>query len=293
MRLFFINLYRFFSEAHGAITLAAFCQVKMINIIFKIDDKNGIAFLVALTTFCIYNFYSVFTAFFHPENFETHRISFWRQYRYFYLGLLFAVSFILAFKYNFLLPAFLNFPRHHFFIFSILAVLSVFYGVPMFGNKSLRDLPFLKIFIISAVWAVMVVLMPVIIYSSPVSNALLGLMLIEKFCFVLAVTLLCDMYDSAWDKLSGLKTIPIYFGNRTTSNLIYALLIFNLVLDIYFYFKIPGFSLPVLISFILSELITLVFLKKINLLSQSVYFKDGVDGLLICSWLIYIIETQF
>lgn len=297
MRLYFINLYRFLSEAHVVITTAAFCQVKMINVIFKIEDKNDIAFFVALTTFCIYNFYSVFTAFFHPENFETHRINFWRRYRYLYLYLLLSVSVILIFKYYFLFPVFFNFPRHHYLVFSILAILSVFYGVPMFGNKSLRDLPFVKIFIISTVWAFMVVLLPVIIYSPPVSNTILGWMLIEKICFLLAITLLCDIYDVEWDKKGNVKTIPVYFGVRATVNLIYALLIFTLALNIYFYFENTGFSLSVLISSvltaILSALLTSVFRKKINYLSESVFFKDGVDGLLICSWLFLIVEKYF
>ena len=297
MRLFLLNFYRFLSEGHAVITLAAYCQVKLINLIFNIEDKNSIAFFVALTTFSIYNFYSVFTAFFNPLNFEQHRIVFWRLNKYFYLGLLLTASLILILKYYFLIPVFLNFPRHHFFIFSILTVLSVFYGVPIFGNRSLRDFPFVKIFIISSVWVFMVVLLPMIIYSPPISNIILGWMLIEKFSFLFALTLLCDINDAVWDQKSNMKTIPIYFGTKNTVYLIYSLLLFRLVIDVYFYFQIRDFSLAVLISCIITVLLCVLLIlfyrKKTNFLSESLFFKDWADSLLICPWLILSVLWKF
>lgn len=279
----FLNAYRFFSEAHLIIAFAAFCQVRMTQFFFSITDTHHIAVFFALSTFIVYNFYSVYTAFFHPNNFEKHRIIFWQRYRQYYLLLLLIVMGVTLLKFYFLLPVILNFSLQHFIAFFILGMLSIVYGVPCYKNTSLRDLPFIKIFIISLVWASMVFsyqLSESYQLSAVSHQQKVYFLFIEKFCFVFTLALLCDINDASWDKQNHIKTIPNYFGLKKTKYLIYALLFIVAGLDFYLFSSVFLFASLVTVG------ITFFITKNTDLEMKSVFFKDLVDALLVVSWLV-------
>ncbi len=96
------------------------------------------------------------------------------------------------------------------------ALLSLGYTLPFLKGKQLRlrDLDFIKIFLVAGVWAWVSVLLPALEYGCP--KAMLALMLAERSCFVFAITLPFDIRDLKVDASSQLRTLPAAIGiNRS------------------------------------------------------------------------------
>jgi 4-hydroxybenzoate polyprenyltransferase len=98
--------------------------------------------------------------------------------------------------------------------------------LPISGRKNfrLRDLPFVKIFLIAMVWAGMAVILPLVEQSgwSAIGEKelqLLGLQLI----YILLITLPFDINDWRIDRMTGVKTIPNVLGIPRSKRLVGAL----------------------------------------------------------------------
>jgi 4-hydroxybenzoate polyprenyltransferase len=98
--------------------------------------------------------------------------------------------------------------------------------LPISGRKNfrLRDLPFVKIFLIALVWAGMAVILPLVEQSgwSAIGERelqLLGLQLI----YILLITLPFDINDWRIDRMTGVKTIPNVLGISKSKRLVGAL----------------------------------------------------------------------
>jgi 4-hydroxybenzoate polyprenyltransferase len=103
-----------------------------------------------------------------------------------------------------------------------LAVLSFGYGLPLFthkGRKSgLRQVPGLKPLLITIVWVLSCVLLPVLEAQANGSTSLaqtdVYILLAKRFLFIAALTVPFDIRDLFQDRIAGLKTLPVYFGER-------------------------------------------------------------------------------
>ncbi len=107
-------------------------------------------------------------------------------------------------------------------------IVSLGYVLPILGDqKRLRDLSYIKIFLIAIVWAWVTVWLPALelgVYS----NAFVYLMLLERALFVFAITLPFDIRDLKVDAFSKVPTIPFRIGVQKTKWLAYFLLIIML-----------------------------------------------------------------
>lgn len=117
--------------------------------------------------------------------------------------------------------------------------LSVLYPLKFqFGKKSfrLRDLPFLKIFIIALVWSVVGVGFNYAFWNvSPDIKYL-----ITQFLFIIIITLPFDIRDRETDMQTHVSTIPTVFGSRNTGILVLTGTVFYLV---FFNLKFPETTL--------------------------------------------------
>jgi 4-hydroxybenzoate polyprenyltransferase len=105
--------------------------------------------------------------------------------------------------------------RLHQIIFLALAgALSIGYAYPFFkyqGKKlSLREVPYLKLWLILIVWSISTVLVPLYQRIEPAELLLFSL---QQFLFVLGLTIPFDIRDLRWDS-PQLHTIPQVFGLR-------------------------------------------------------------------------------
>lgn len=104
--------------------------------------------------------------------------------------------------------------------FALVGVVSLLYPIEIkWRHQSfrLRDIPFIKIFLIAFVWSYMAVIIPKVEWMG--WDALnwndVGLFLLQ-FIFILVITLPFDINDCRIDQLTGVRTIPGWLGVRHT-----------------------------------------------------------------------------
>ena len=110
-------------------------------------------------------------------------------------------------------------------------LISIFYSLPVFkgnnGRYPLRDIPFLKVFLIAGVWAALTVWLPLLVAGKEISFTTEGLLILRRFLFIFALTLLFDIRDTQKDRLAHTLTFPVKFGTVFTKLLsLFALLLF-------------------------------------------------------------------
>lgn len=176
-----------------------------------------------------------------------------------------------------------------------IGLLTIFYSLPFFKKLKyvfrLREIPFLKIFLISFVWSIVTILLPIIQSNNNYDNKHILLMLIERFIFVFAITIPFDIRDISDDRASGLKTIPILIGQKKSivvANI--SLLLFTTICLVHYPMYKLTFILP---GLILSALSTLFFLNNKMLRSLYYYHYGILDGTMILQGFLVIIFFYF
>ena len=169
-----------------------------------------------------------------------------------------------------------------FIILIPMGILSFFYVIPIipFYKKSptLREIPYLKIFVIAFVWSLIIVLLPLIDSNSGSTfnwNEIL-LALLQNFCFVIAITLPFDIRDIDYDNSSKLKTIPRYLGVTKTIILAEFLLI-GAIVFLYNSNVAAKHFYGLLIGYIIT-MIVIAFSKKER---SELFFAGLIEGLIL------------
>ena len=100
--------------------------------------------------------------------------------------------------------------------FLLLGFLTFFYSGLGFGNKKnhfiLREIPYLKIFLITSIWSVSTILLPVIQAEEEILNTQVLLLFAERFLFIFSIAIQFDIRDMQSDRRARLKTIPLLIG---------------------------------------------------------------------------------
>jgi len=164
------------------------------------------------------------------------------------------------------------------------ALLSLAYVIPFIGNKKLRlrDISFVKIFLIAIVWAYVTVLLPLLEFEIQLDTNSLG-MLLERILFIFLITLPFDLRDWEIDKLNNVMTIPAKIGVQNTIYLAFLVLVIwlGLIWQIY-----PScFSIPLTISGLSTGVIIFYSPKQ----KHDYYFTALVDGtMIIQAFLVFV-----
>lgn len=109
-----------------------------------------------------------------------------------------------------LLYSFSYLPREIQLYLTIPGILSLGYSIPFYKNKRLRDLPFIKLFLIATAWSVIVVFIPSLNHDLPVHQIVL--LTAAIFFYFIGITIPFDIRDLKYDKITMVPTFPIYFG---------------------------------------------------------------------------------
>ena len=180
-----------------------------------------------------------------------------------------------------------------FLILIPMGALSAFYVVPIipFYKKSptLREIPYLKIFVIGFVWSLIIIGLPTL-NTSPLlffkPNYLLALL--QVFLFTVSITLPFDIRDIDYDKNNGLKTIPHRLGVKKTILLAEIILLASLfllydvnILSHHFYGLLIGH---------LVAMVVIAFSKKER---SELFFAGLVEGLVIVLYGCVLISNYF
>ena len=159
-------------------------------------------------------------------------------------------------------------------------VISIGYSTSFFFNRRLRDLPAIKIYLISIVVSVVVVVLPGIVAEA--SGGKIFLLFVIQSLFLLGITIPFDVRDLKIDK-PGLKTIPLILGERKAIQLAVALLFLSGLLAWYF--------LPNGITFLISSLVASIAVWFATSSRNEYFFSLAIEGMMIVQLiLIYLLQ---
>jgi hypothetical protein len=162
-------------------------------------------------------------------------------------------------------------------ILSIISFIYIIHGITLFSKKiSIRNIPYLKTFIVSAVWA-MITTLPQIIDHQLFSYYHPWLFLIiERFLFIFPITLMFDIRDMESDPES-LQTIPRRIGIKNSK----ILAVFSLVLGYYFFYNTGMNTEGLILIAFLYVMMILTVIKSSGSRSELFYsaWFDGMMGL--------------
>jgi 4-hydroxybenzoate polyprenyltransferase len=114
--------------------------------------------------------------------------------------------------------------------FSPFLLLALLYVVPLWKSegkwKRLRDIPFVKIFLVAAVWSFVTVFLPFLADNPEwLPDAGAWITLSQRFVFIFAITIPFDIRDLKHDKAAGLTTFAGTFGVEPAKRISEVLLI--------------------------------------------------------------------
>jgi|ERR1700757_27767 len=242
-------------------------------------------FIIFFATMLEYNFHRLITLWFRKETLVDEKYKWLRNnITVFYLLMIFSIIGFLGA---------LVFAKTEVVVTLLpIGLITIFYSLPIFKSKQklfrLREISILKIFLISSVWALSTVLLPVIQSSNNFDTTNVLLMITERFLFVFAITIPFDIRDIESDKNAGLKTIPLLIGEQKATRLAMFSLILFTVLFLVHYIKTPlAYTLPALI---ISSVTTLVFILNEKVKKIAYYYYGVLDGTMFFQGLMVIVS---
>ena len=181
-----------------------------------------------------------------------------------------------------------------FFRFSPFILLALLYVIPVWkkGKKwlRLRDIPYLKIFLVSAVWAFVTVFLPFLAHDPFWTPTLPEwLTTFQRFIFIFAITLPFDIRDLEHDRSNQVKTIASYLGVdavKTVSRILLALVAFSALICFQLGYYQPGNALGLLISCASTGWL----ISKANEEADEWYYAGLLDGTMVdqVGWILFV-----
>ena len=267
----------------------ALCAVAQGSLTFYLIGSKPIQPVLGLlfiATTAIYNFSILLSKPKNPENSAQKRVR-WFFSHYRLMVTLTVVPILLLAPLFFLVSV----PARILLIF--LAVLSFAYGLPLFAvgdsKFGLRNIPGLKIFLITLVWTMSCVLLPILeaqarqmvtlsLYDTTIFMA-------KEFLFIGALAIPFDIRDIFEDKQSGLKTIAVAWGEKNAYFFCEALLLGYIALLLFF--RVDGFGADFW-ALIVSVVIAGWLILRSKWEKNEYYYFFLLDGILILQYIFVI-----
>lgn len=154
------------------------------------------------------------------------------------------------------LVSFFMLTRYQQIMLVLLSSISLLYTLPIFTNgKRLRDFAFIKIFLVSIIWALTTGGLILLGDDASLQYLTTGLVYsLSLYCYIMAITLPFDVRDLAVDKELNVSTIPSRIGRKWTLRLSLILLFFAMT----FIFLLPisaKFTGSLTITYLLSGIL--------------------------------------
>lgn len=264
----------------------ALCAVAQGLVTFHlIGAKPSYAVLAILfaATLGVYNFSIILPSPKFPQNSKHYRVR-WFFARYPLMMAITIVSFLA------LGPLFFYISLGSKVLMIFMTFLSLGYTIPLFkiGEKKfgLRHIPGLKPFLITLVWTLSCVLLPILEaanqHLTDVSLRDTTILIVKRFFFIGALTIPFDIRDLFDDARTNLKTIPVAWGEKNAYLFCQILLAAYLVL--LFTFRNHGFDTDFW-ALTFTVLLTgwLIFRSKWQ--KNEYYYFAAMDGVLILQYL--------
>ncbi|MDA8693522.1 hypothetical protein N9L92_05605 [Saprospiraceae bacterium] len=170
-----------------------------------------------------------------------------------------------------------------------LGIISLLYAIPFLsGKRRLRDVSFIKIFLIGFVWSA-ISIAPIALSGQAVEWTVLSLVAVEKLIYIIAITIPFDIRDVNIDQSLTTQTIPHSIGIKKSYFLTYGLII--LALAVYYVAAIVS-NQPSTIQYLIAASIVSLIAVLISKNKTSDYFYSGLlDGVIGVRAIIIIIGS--
>lgn len=168
------------------------------------------------------------------------------------------------------------------------ALLAGAYVIPIPGaGRRLRDLPLLKIFVLSLTWAFLTVCVPAI-STENMDVTVVVPMYIERAALIFALTIPFDIRDASADGKNGVRTLPNVIGFRNSKITAVVALMISAAMALFLY-NTSLYSIEFLIGVLATYSLTswLVWNSRPDL--SDYYFTGAVDGMMIVLYVIGVL----
>ena len=177
------------------------------------------------------------------------------------------------------------------FTLAPIALLTLFYSIPIARSKSyifrLREVPYLKLFLISFVWAAVTILLPVVHAEINFDRMHVLLLFSERFLFILAIAIPFDIRDIESDRQASLKTIPILLNEHRSLRLSYVALLAFAVMVLFHYSWQQDWS--ILMPMLITAIITFFLLQSPRIRNKPFYHYGYLDGTMLLQGLLVML----
>jgi len=275
------NLIDFFIASNLYVSLGVYSLTALSMYIHGLENYN-LSWFVFFSTLFAYNFIRLVPRKPIFRSIKSNRRKFIYDHKIYLWAL---VIFSGLFSIYFVLPIF----KFIFWSLIIPAIISLAYGLPLLKFKSswirIREVPGLKIFFIAFVWAIVTEGFPNLLAN----QSWTFLPLLERFLFVIAITIPFDIRDLKFDH-SKMSTIPQYFGVKWAKNFGIICLVAAEIILVYRTFiaeeiNLIG-SLAIYMTYEIS--ILLVYFSKEQMSER--YVTLGVEGLSILMGVLFLLS---
>jgi len=272
-----------YSNIYVSICVVALCQSTSLVLGFS---QSQILPFVFFSTLFAYNFQRLVR--FNPNKMQPSHLKWMTKHRNFIVFIT-ITSILISIYYAF------NLSSTALFFLIPASIISLLYPLKLisFRNEkiSLRELPYLKIFLIAVVWSIVSVCLVAEEYAMLFSLEVL-LLFLSRFCFVVAITIPFDIRDLKYDDFS-LKTIPQLYGEEKAKTIaLYSLAAFELFTIAHFF--IGDFSVFILIALLLCSVLTAILIFKSSQKKDTFFFSFWVEGAsILMLLLIFVIPLAF
>ncbi|MBK0380398.1 hypothetical protein I5M19_13825 [Mucilaginibacter sp. SD-g] len=247
--------------------------------------------LLFTSTLGIYNFSILLTKPKHPEE------SAYKRVRWFFAHYRLMVTFTIVSLLS-LIPLFFLLSIESRILLVFLSVLSFGYSLPLFSigeqRFGLRNIPGLKSLLITFVWTLSCVLLPVLeaqdLHLADVSIRNLTILVAKRFLFIGALTIPFDIRDLFHDRQTGVKTIPVAWGEKNA--ILFCQLLLGSYIVLLFMFRNSGFNADFL-ALSLSAVLTGWLIFKSKWERNEYYYFFFMDGVLILQYLLLVVFNLF
>jgi len=156
-------------------------------------------------------------------------------------------------------------------------VLAGLYIMPLFhSTRRVRELPFIKVFIVGVVWAWVCVYIPLLDMEVAITRTEI-LLLVEKLLFIIAITIPFDIRDQTIDQNQKIKTIPGFWGTRISKEISTSLIAIAL-LCVLMNWQWGLYSRTDFFALLISYLATVILIYKISENSNEYWYSGALDG---------------
>lgn len=246
------------------------------------QDRPTIALFIFFSTLSAYNFQRLRGI--NNVKILNHR-TLWIKKHYKFSVSFTIVTLLIAVSLYFLLP------NSIIILLMPLTLICLWYAVGLMGygkfDRPLREVPFLKIFLIAFVWTGACLIFPAVSFHGfhALSDLELQLMAITYGCFIFSLTLPFDIRDLKDDKTLDILTIPGTIGISKTKMLSSIGFLFSALLFLLFYFLGIVSLLPAL-AFVASCVLSIILVVFSSPYKSEYYFSFLLESPLLFPFLL-------